>query len=156
MVEFQMMVSLEILIFFQALENNALDIPKADFLPGTEQLFLYVLVADEAFPLREYLLKPYSQRALTPERRIYNYKLSRVRRVVENVFGILSNRFRIFLSPINLIPEKAEAITFACCALHNFLISCNEAREIYIPYQKILKLMSYNLENGIMDKILQV
>ena len=25
--------------FFQALENNALDIPKADFLPGTEQLF---------------------------------------------------------------------------------------------------------------------
>ena len=71
---------------------------------------------------------------MTPERRIYNYRLSRARRVVENAFGILSNRFRIFLSPINLIPEKAEAITFACCALHNFLISRNEAREIYIPY----------------------
>lgn len=67
--------------FFHALENNALDIPKADFLPGTEQLFPYVLVADEAFLLREDLLKPYSQRGLTPERRIYNYRLSRPRSV---------------------------------------------------------------------------
>ena len=146
--------------FFQAFENNALDIPKADFLPGTEQLIPYVLVADEAFPLREDLLKPYSQRGLTPERSLYNYRLSRARRVVENAFGILSNRFLIFLSPINLIPEKAEAITLA--AVLCIISSSHAMKHVKYIYhtgmwtQEILKLMSYNLENGIMDTILQV
>ena len=56
------------------------------------------------------MLKPYSQNGLTPEKRIFNYCLSRARRVVENAFGILANRFRVFLTPINLAPEKVEII----------------------------------------------
>lgn len=59
---------------------------------------------------------------MTPEKRIFNYRLSRARRVVENAFGILSNRFRILLTPINLSVDKVESITLAVCVLHNFLI----------------------------------
>ena len=118
---------------FRALEENSLNMPKMDILPFTEINFPYFIVADEAFPLKEYILKPYSQRGLTLERRIFNYRLSRARRVVENAFGILSNRFRIFMTPINLIPEKVEIITFACCSLHNFLRSRKEACPIYMP-----------------------
>lgn len=54
---------------------------------------------------------------MTLEQRIFNYKLSRGRRVVEN----LSNRLRIFLTTINLKPQKVQDITLACCALINFV-----------------------------------
>ena len=37
------------------------------------------------------------------------------------VFGILANRFRIFLSPILLSPENVEILPLACYTLHNFL-----------------------------------
>ena len=105
---------------YRALEEKRLNIPEEILLPGTEQTFPFVFVADDAFPLKDYMLKPYSQNGLTPERRIFNYRLSRDRRVVENAFGILANRFRVFITPINLAPEKVEIITLACCILHNF------------------------------------
>lgn len=58
---------------------------------------------------------------MTREQRIFNYRLSRVRRVVENAFGILSNRFRVLPNVNSLSPEKVCTITQACCVLHNFL-----------------------------------
>ena len=40
---------------------------------------------------------------------------------MENAFGILANRFRVFLSPMLLSPENVEIVILASCALHNFL-----------------------------------
>ena len=117
---------------YKALEEKCLNIPSQVNLPGTEQPFPYV-VADDAFPLKEYIMKPYSQSNLTPEKRVFNYRLSRARRIVENAFGILSNRFRIFMTPISLKPEKVETITLTCCILHNFLWSKVESESIYMP-----------------------
>jgi len=45
-------------------------------------------------------LKPYNQKELNYERKVFNYRLSRGRNVIENAFGILSSRFRIFHTPI--------------------------------------------------------
>ena len=53
--------------------------------------------ADDAFPLKPYIQKPYSQIGLTAERCIFNYRLSRARR---NGFGILAKRFRVFMNPL--------------------------------------------------------
>ena len=47
----------------------------------------FVFVANEAFPLKQFLMKPYPARELDEQRRIYNYRLSRARRVIENAFG---------------------------------------------------------------------
>ena len=76
-------------------------------------------------------MKPYPCRNQSRAQRIYNYRLSRARRVVENAFGILANRWRVFLTHINLAPETVEQLVLAACALHNYLrtecpsYSCN-------------------------------
>ena len=71
----------------------------------------YVFLANDAFPLGKHCLKVYSQSGLTPIKRIFNYCLSRVRRVTENAFGILTNRFRVFTTRMCLDSGKATIIT---------------------------------------------
>lgn len=105
----------------KAVEKNLLKFPEDKPLPGRSIAMPYVILADAAFTLSRHILKPYPFKGLTKEQRIFNYRLSRGRRVVENAFGILANRFRILLTTIALHPEKAKLITQACCALHNFL-----------------------------------
>ena len=41
--------------------------------------------------------------------------------MVENVFGILSGRFRIFSSPMLAFPKTAEKVVLESCVVHNFL-----------------------------------
>jgi hypothetical protein len=78
-------------------------------------------------------MKPYASRNLTHEQRIFNYRLSRAHRIVENAFGILANRFRVFMTPIYLEPSKVEALVLASCALHNFLRERSASRKVYTP-----------------------
>ena len=92
----------------------------------------FVIVADDAFPLKNYILKPYPRSTLWDlSKRVFNYRLSRARRTVENAFGILASRFRIFYKPIHLSPSKVENIVLACCALHNYLSAHPSSRRIY-------------------------
>ena len=71
--------------------------------------------------LTDNLMRPYNQKYLNNERDIFNYRLSRARRIVENVFGIVASRFRVLLNKILVSSEKATTVTMACCHLHNFL-----------------------------------
>jgi len=105
----------------KALAQNTLGIPDRTLLPNSSTQCSYTLLADEAFPLTTYLMKPYARRGLTVRERIFNYRLSRARRVVENAFGILAHRFRIFLQPVVLHPSKVTDVVLAAVTLHNFL-----------------------------------
>ena len=68
-------------------------------------------------------MKPYPQTGLTAEQRVFNYRLSRMRRISENAFGLIVNRWRVFRAPINLNPGKVTKITLAALTLHNYLLS---------------------------------
>lgn len=59
-----------------ALENSTLAIPEPRPLPGWENKgnFPHYFVADEAFPLKKNLMRPFPKRSLNKERRIYNYR----------------------------------------------------------------------------------
>lgn len=81
----------------------------------------YVFIGDEGFALNKNLLTPYAQRELDHDKRIYNYRLSRARNVVENAFGIIASRFQILRTPINMKPENICYIILAICSIHNFL-----------------------------------
>ena len=118
---------------FRRLEEQSMNFPDDKPLPGRRSQLPHVIVGDEAFPLKKYLIKPYPQRQLDQSKRIFNYRLSRARRIVENVFGILSSRFRILKQAIQLEPDKAEVIVQACCALHNFLRTKTMSQQKYSP-----------------------
>ncbi len=81
--------------------KKKLHIPNAEALPGTSMRYLYVLVADEAFQLQQNLMKPYPREVLGIRERVFNYRLSRARRIIENTFGIAAARFRVFRFPIH-------------------------------------------------------
>ncbi|XP_073533020.1 uncharacterized protein [Phyllobates terribilis] len=109
---------LEHTLFGERLDNYDLHLPPNSETTGNLN---FVFVGDEAFPLHPNLIKPFPQKSLTQERRIFNYRLSRARHVVENAFGIMANRFRIFHTPINMKLTSIDSVVLACCTLHNFL-----------------------------------
>ncbi|KAL6418821.1 hypothetical protein ACFW04_011746 [Cataglyphis niger] len=67
------------------LNSNSLNISIPNSRPGFLHKKPYVIVSDNAFPFKK---------------RIFNYRLSRTRRVMANAFGILANRFCVILNPI--------------------------------------------------------
>lgn len=111
--------------FQHRLETNELNLPPPKPLPGRQVNVPFVLVADDAFRMQKHLLKPFPGKNLTAGQRIFNYRLCRARRIVENAFGIMAKRFQIFSRPSRVNPSKTTSITLACCALHNFLLRNN-------------------------------
>uniref|UniRef100_A0A1X7UIW8 DDE Tnp4 domain-containing protein n=1 Tax=Amphimedon queenslandica TaxID=400682 RepID=A0A1X7UIW8_AMPQE len=120
----------------QAMESNTLSIPE----PVLSQICVhmpYFFVADCAFPLKTYILTPYPGSYLPENKRIFKYWLSRARCVIENAFGILATKFRIFRRPIIAKVEKVTRITQAACVLHNYLkileMHCPVSARLYCP-----------------------
>lgn len=83
----------------------------------------YVVVGDEGFPLQRYLIRPYPRKNLNDEKRVYNYRVSRCRRVVENAFGILAQRWRVYFRPLQCKIDSVYKIIKATVILHNYLSS---------------------------------
>ena len=78
--------------------------PMDKALPSRNTLIPHVILGDDAFPLKSYLMKPYKKKTQLTKEKIFNYRQSRGRLVVDNAFGILTSRFRILLNRINLSP----------------------------------------------------
>ncbi|XP_063799950.1 putative nuclease HARBI1 isoform X1 [Pseudophryne corroboree] len=106
-------------VFYERLNSKTINLPPVE---ETKHGLNFVFVADEAFTLHEHILKPYHQTGLRKEQQIFNHRLSKARRVVETTFGLLSSRFRIFHTAINLRVDKIDWVILACCILHNFLL----------------------------------
>ena len=72
----------------------------------------------------------------------FNYHLSRARRMVENVLGVIASRFRIFLSPMSISPKTPEKVVLANCVLHNHLRT--KIQLTYTPNASFEKVHSEN------------
>jgi len=80
------------------------------------------MVGDEAFQLTNFMMRPYlGKGGLTKEKQIFNYPLSRARRMIECTFGLLACQWRIFRRPINTSIKTAINIVKATIVLHNLL-----------------------------------
>ncbi|KAL1448135.1 hypothetical protein MTO96_044146 [Rhipicephalus appendiculatus] len=79
-----------------------------------------LILCDQAFPLTGNLLKPFSHRAqLSNEQRLFNYNLSKARRIVENAFGRLKARFRFIMKRMECEIDNCRLAIRACCVLNN-------------------------------------
>lgn len=108
----------------KAIRNKTFDFPQPSKIPGTDIISPYVVLGDEAFPLLENLMKPFcrNQSLVDRSKAIFNYRLSRARRIVENAFGILAQRFRIYNTPIHLSVQTVENLVASTCIVHNMII----------------------------------
>ncbi|KAK9693605.1 DDE superfamily endonuclease [Popillia japonica] len=103
--------------FYQKLQNNELNLPNDQSLPERQKKMPFVFVADDAYPLKTHLMKPSDPgtHAGGSEKRIYNYRLSRARRIVENASAV----FRVLRKPMLLQPDKASLVIMAWVNLEN-------------------------------------
>lgn len=118
--------------FGRSIIQNTIDLPN-DVEVFSKQV-PYVFVADDAFPLGDRIMKPFTRprnRPLTEQEKIFNYRLSRARRCVENAFGVLSSKFICLSRTLFCGPERAQKIVSACCILHNYFLK--NARQSYCP-----------------------
>jgi hypothetical protein len=130
--------------FYEKLVGGHLQLPPSRKPQNDTRDLLYV------FTLSEDFLKLFSQKDLNPERKIVYYRLSRSRRIVENVFGIMAPRFRIFHTQIILSFDSTETIVMTCCVLHRRLhLRCTSFEQegsnmeefegdqnVFIPFRK--------------------
>jgi hypothetical protein len=130
----------------EALENDLLDVPPPACVQGMPHPLHFHIVADDAFPLSNTIMKPYPHRKLDKPNRIFNYRLSRARRVVENAFGILANRWRVFHTTIGISPEKVVNLVLAACCLHNFLVEHN--KQNYLGVRDVEEIGGHNVVPG--------
>jgi hypothetical protein len=106
---------------YQSLETRSLKLPEDTVLPNSEITLPYVFVGDETYPLT-YVMKPYSRRTLDRSKAIFNYRLSRARRIVECAFGICASKWRILDKAIETKVDTAMEIVKCIALLHNIII----------------------------------
>jgi hypothetical protein len=128
-----------------SLEANTLNIPNSTPPPNSEEPLPFVIVGDEAFPLKKYLLRPYPGVSARNEegKQIYNYRPSRARRVVENASGILTQKFRLFYGRIQQSPENAGNAVLAACVLHSYLRNDGNVEDCVIENTDALSQFPY-------------
>ena len=104
-----------------------LGIPADKFLPNfySDHPIPHVIVAYEAFPLLPTFMRPYPKThptTLPKEEAVFNCRLSHARIVVENAFGINTQRWHIFDRNIPLEDQYVDKVVQACVCLHNYLV----------------------------------
>lgn len=107
----------------RSLDSNRLNIPPCKIPPGGNVALPHVIVGDEAFPLSTNVMRPYGreQAREDEEKKIFNLRLSRARNTVEDTFGQLVKKFRLFERRLCMSHEHTVCVVKAVCCLHNFL-----------------------------------
>ncbi|CAI6370576.1 unnamed protein product [Macrosiphum euphorbiae] len=102
--------------------SESIDFPKPVEIDNVNGPIPFHLVADESFTLLTNFKRPFPGRGkhnLHKNHAIFNYRLSRSRRTIENTFGIMSSKWRIFRRPIIASEKTVNAIIEAAVVYKN-------------------------------------
>lgn len=97
-------------------------------LPGTDEPAPCVFLGNDGFVLRPYILRPFPKvKALQNEKRfMFNNHLKHLRFIVDNAFGMLSQKWNIIQRPIESDVDTAINIVKSVCCLHNYILEKEE------------------------------
>lgn len=114
---------------FQRMMKKELEIPNPEYSNVVNNFFPFCFYGDAAFGLHQHMMRPYEGKLLAEIESYFNYRHSSMRIAIEQAFGILVSRFRVFSSAMGIDVEKVEAVVSACVTLHNFLITTNKEED---------------------------
>jgi hypothetical protein len=77
-----------------------------------------VVLGDSAYPMRDWLMTPLHRNPNNEDERRYNIAHKRTRKLVEDSYGILKEKFPC-LNHLRMKPQKAGKVVLACATLHN-------------------------------------
>ncbi|XP_045127387.1 uncharacterized protein LOC123513957 [Portunus trituberculatus] len=103
----------------RAIRDEQIGFPEPTPLPNGNREIPFHLIGDDAFALKTWLMKLYAHLSQIHNERVFSYRLSHARRVVENAFGILHQRWRIFSTTLLVRPRVVCLTTICACLLHN-------------------------------------
>jgi hypothetical protein len=84
----------------------------------------FYMAADNAYTLSDTLLIPYSGvDKLDPSKDVFNFYLSQLRIRIEQAFGLLVSKWRIFKKALEVKLFRVGHIVQACARLHNYCIN---------------------------------
>ena len=102
---------------YSSIENGLL--PNRNMTVNGINIPLY-LIGDSAYPLKTWLMKPYTHSpSLTRQQQYYNYRLCKARIVVENAYGRLKARWHRLMKRNDMRMEVIPTVILAACVLHN-------------------------------------
>ncbi|KAJ8909359.1 hypothetical protein NQ315_000448 [Exocentrus adspersus] len=115
---------------------------------GENYVCPYVLIGDEGFALKPYLMRPfpYRQSHRDAQKENFNTRLCKARRVVENAFGVLAQKWRILFRPMEVSVESVIVIVKTCCIFHNFLRDTHMDKQ-YIEFLELSEPVMDAFEN---------
>ena len=95
------------------IEDDSIGFPDSESLGTGGPKVNFFLLGDDAFLLMLWLMRPYSSHTIDLKVMVFNYQIRRGRTVVENAFGILTSRFRIFQSSLQQEPPVVYRVVMA-------------------------------------------
>ncbi|XP_065318833.1 uncharacterized protein LOC135926831 [Gordionus sp. m RMFG-2023] len=122
-------------LFYEGMIRKIIKIPNPNFLLSTDILSPYIFVGDDAYPLLDFIIKPYKTN-LNDNKNNFNNKLSKARVSIERCFGILSAKFRHLYKPSETNITNTIQIVKTDCLLHNIIIDLegNDCTPVHEEY----------------------
>lgn len=116
---------------------------------GTYGIREYV-VGDLEYPMLPWLMRPYRENEMTPQRAFYNDTLHFTGITVARAFGRLKGTFRMFQGTVkqpNL--ERMPKMIHTCCIMHNMCIDAGGVEGVHFPEPEVVPQTDADLLEGL-------
>lgn len=107
------------------------------------------VVADIEYPLLPWLMRPYKENEIMPQRAFYNDTLYSTQIVMARTFGKLKGTFRMFHGTVKQPSlERMPKMIHACCIMHNMCIEAGGVEGVHFPEPETLLRVEFDLLEG--------